>query len=187
MNMIKLNSKFFLLGIVCIVLIGSTYFFVREKENMVGLDASIISHPKTWKASGHIANFSDVAVTCKKCKSITKVDSFVNIVPNSEKALQQALIQQPISIAVVASGSNWQFYSSGIITDCPSTTIDHGVLLTSYGTSDGVDYWGVKNSWGSSWGENGYIRLARNVKQTGGTCGLTSMASYPVINKTEIY
>ena len=131
--------------------------------------------------------YNAVEGTCKKCKSITKVDSFVNIVPNSEKALQQALIQQPISIAVVASGSNWQFYSSGIITDCPSTTIDHGVLLTSYGTSDGVDYWGVKNSWGSSWGENGYIRLARNVKQTGGTCGLTSMASYPVINKTEIY
>ncbi len=49
-------------------------FFVREKENMVGLDASIISHPKTWKASGHIANFSDVAVTCKKCKKSVKID-----------------------------------------------------------------------------------------------------------------
>jgi glycyl-tRNA synthetase len=49
-------------------------FFVREKENIVGLDASIISHPKTWKASGHIANFNDIAVTCKKCKKSIKID-----------------------------------------------------------------------------------------------------------------
>ncbi|MEI6849609.1 MAG: glycine--tRNA ligase [archaeon] len=49
-------------------------FFVHQKENMVGIDASIISHPRTWKASGHLANFSDVAVTCKKCKNATKVD-----------------------------------------------------------------------------------------------------------------
>jgi glycyl-tRNA synthetase len=49
-------------------------FFVYEKENVVGMEASIISHPKTWKASGHIANFNDVAVTCKKCKKSTKID-----------------------------------------------------------------------------------------------------------------
>ena len=49
-------------------------FFVHQKENIVGLDASIISHPKTWKASGHIANFNDVAVICKKCKKSTKID-----------------------------------------------------------------------------------------------------------------
>jgi glycyl-tRNA synthetase len=49
-------------------------FFVRKRENMVGLDASIISHPRTWKASGHIENFNDVAVICKKCKTATKID-----------------------------------------------------------------------------------------------------------------
>jgi len=49
-------------------------FFVYEKENIVGMEASIISHPRTWKASGHIANFNDVAVTCKKCKKSTKID-----------------------------------------------------------------------------------------------------------------
>jgi len=49
-------------------------FFVRGRENMVGLDASIISHPRTWKASGHIENFNDVAVICKKCKNATKID-----------------------------------------------------------------------------------------------------------------
>lgn len=49
-------------------------FFIHQKENMAGIDASIISHPRTWKASGHIANFSDVAVICKKCKKATKID-----------------------------------------------------------------------------------------------------------------
>lgn len=49
-------------------------FFVHEKENMVGIEASIISHPKTWVASGHVATFSDVAVVCKKCKKATKID-----------------------------------------------------------------------------------------------------------------
>jgi glycyl-tRNA synthetase len=49
-------------------------FFVQQKNNMVGIEASIISHPKTWKASGHLASFSDVAVICKKCKNATKLD-----------------------------------------------------------------------------------------------------------------
>jgi glycyl-tRNA synthetase len=49
-------------------------FFVHEKENMVGIEASVISHPKTWVASGHVSSFSDVAVVCKKCKKATKLD-----------------------------------------------------------------------------------------------------------------
>ena len=49
-------------------------YFVHQKENMTGIEASIISHPKTWIASGHVANFSDVAVICKKCKTATKID-----------------------------------------------------------------------------------------------------------------
>jgi glycyl-tRNA synthetase len=49
-------------------------FFVHKRDNMVGMEASIISHPRTWKASGHIENFNDVAVVCKKCKTATKID-----------------------------------------------------------------------------------------------------------------
>ncbi|MFA5857370.1 MAG: glycine--tRNA ligase [Candidatus Pacearchaeota archaeon] len=49
-------------------------FFVNSRDNMVGMEASIISHPKTWVASGHVANFSDVAVICKLCKKSTKLD-----------------------------------------------------------------------------------------------------------------
>lgn len=49
-------------------------YFVNDKENIVGLDASLISHPKTWVASGHVSSFADVGVVCKKCKKATKID-----------------------------------------------------------------------------------------------------------------
>ena len=51
-------------------------YFVRQREDMVGIDASVISHPRTWKASGHLESFSDVAVVCKKCKKFFPVYSF---------------------------------------------------------------------------------------------------------------
>lgn len=49
-------------------------FFVRDRENMTGMEASIISHPKTWEASGHIQNFNDIFVKCKKCGKTGKLD-----------------------------------------------------------------------------------------------------------------
>ena len=49
-------------------------FFVHKRENMLGLEASIISHPKTWEASGHITGFKDLAVVCKNCKKSTKLE-----------------------------------------------------------------------------------------------------------------
>ncbi|KAI8000556.1 putative cysteine protease RD21B [Camellia lanceoleosa] len=60
------------------------------------------------------------------------------------------------------------------------TNLGHGVVAVGYGTEDGVDYWVVRNSWGSNWGENGYIRLERNINSIGGKCGIAQMASYPI-------
>jgi C1A family cysteine protease len=124
---------------------------------------------------------------CKKCSTVTKVDSFVDVTPNSEEDLLKAVSQQPVSVAIEADQSVFQFYSSGVMdsTSC-GTNLDHGVLLVGWGESDGKPYWKVKNSWGSSWGDDGYILLARNVEKTEGQCGIAMMASYPVIKSNVI-
>ena len=125
--------------------------------------------------------------TCKQCTSLTKIESFVDVTPNNEKALQQAVSLQPISVAIEADQMSFQFYSSGVLTASCGTNLDHGVLVVGYGTLNGVDYWKVKNSWGSSWGQHGYILLARNIKSKSGQCGIAMQPSYPIINNDEFY
>jgi C1A family cysteine protease len=121
------------------------------------------------------------AGSCKKssCSSVsnTRVSSYADV-SKSESALQTSVAQQPTSVAVEATTA-WQFYSSGIFSSSKcGTNLNHGVLAVGYGTSSGSDYWKVKNSWGTSWGESGYIRLERNTGKYGGACGITLGASY---------
>lgn len=109
------------------------------------------------------------------------VTGYKDVEVDNEQALMSALMGQPVSVAIEADQQAFQLYDSGILTDVCGSDLDHGVLAVGYGTEDGTDYWRVKNSWGSSWGENGYIRIQRG-KGTSGECGILGMSSYPVVD-----
>ncbi|KAF5204890.1 Senescence-specific cysteine protease sag39 [Thalictrum thalictroides] len=127
--------------------------------------------------------YSGVDGTCNKKKaasSAAKINGFEDVTANSESALLKAVANQPISVAIDASGSAFQFYSSGVFTGECGTDLDHGVTAVGYGTaSDGTKYWLVKNSWGAEWGEEGYIRMQRDIDAEEGLCGIAMEASYP--------
>ncbi|KAG6751213.1 hypothetical protein POTOM_045732 [Populus tomentosa] len=90
-----------------------------------------------------------------------------------------SLSEQELVDCDTQGGSDFQFYSSGVFTGKCGTELDHGVTAVGYGeTSDGTKYWLVKNSWGSSWGEEGYIRMQRDIDAEG-LCGIAMDSSYP--------
>jgi len=82
---------------------------------------------------------------------------------SGEPGILDALQVGPVSVLVEADTSAFQFYHSGVL-DSPSCghQIDHAILATGYGTLSGKKYWNVKNSWGQSWGDKGYIKIVRD-------------------------
>jgi C1A family cysteine protease len=123
-----------------------------------------------------------------KCQAAGKpvaatLSGYKDVSPNSETALLTAIVQQPVSVAVEADQSVFQFYSGGVMNSACGTQLDHGVLAVGYGTaSSGGDYYKVKNSWGADWGEQGYILLARGTSfNPSGQCGIQMQPSYPVV------
>jgi len=104
----------------------------------------------------------------------------VAVESKNEDALKKAVATVgPVSVGIDASHFSFQLYKRGVYycRFCSQTRLDHGVLVVGYGNEDGHDYWMVKNSWGSNYGENGYIKMSRNRNNN---CGIATMANYPV-------
>ena len=133
----------------------------------------------------YTSGVTKTAGTCDqaKCTKDAKIApvSYTDVTKNSDSAMMSALAQQPVSIAIEADSSSFQLYKTGVYTAPCGSNLDHGVLAVGYGTSGGLDYYKVKNSWGTSWGMSGYILLGRgSAYPKTGQCGMLSgPPSYP--------
>jgi cathepsin L len=127
-----------------------------------------------------------------RIQPIVRISNF-NVIPsNNYSAMVDALLKIG-PIAVVVDASEWFSYESGIFDGCDKNYVDinHSVQLVGMGTEGKLEYWIVRNSWGTEWGEQGYIRLLKNNNFTCGerdgikicgTCGILYQGTYPIIN-----
>ena len=140
----------------------------------------------------------DTGTCLKTCSTIaqTKVTNHIIVTPNSDSALMQALTVNTVSIAIEADTKSFQLYKSGIYNDylgCnsnsnknsieqPLPNIDHAVVLVGYNSDIDQNYYILRNSWDTTWGESGYMRIAKGDSYGKyGMCGLLYMPMYPIV------
>lgn len=114
-----------------------------------------------------------------RCNKVATIKRFVSVPRKNEEALLAAVSTVPVSIAIEASGSKFRFYKSGVFqaTSC-KRNLDHAMLVVGAGTDENdVDFWILKNSYSTSWGEDGFMRIERNKD----ACGLSQQPSYVVV------
>lgn len=138
-------------------------------------------------------DYQYTAESLKQCKAddskaVGEFSGFANVTSGDEKALLAAAYTRPVvSVAIDASSFMFQLYHSGVFNwpMCKNGVddLDHGVAVVGYGTEGGKDYWIVKNSWGGSWGQGGFILMSRNDNNQ---CGIATDATYPLWGKKQI-
>ena len=121
--------------------------------------------------------------TCQKCSAVAHITSCSDVKPNDQVSMKAAVAQQPVAVAIEADTRYFQSYSSGILTSSScGTSLDHGVLTVGYGEENGQKYWLVKNSWGTTWGDKGYVKIARSESTNDpGICGIAMDPSFPTV------
>ena len=109
------------------------------------------------------------------------MSTFQDVTPNSIADMKAALNTAPLAIAIEADKLCFQTYKTGVFnsTKC-GTNLDHAVLAVGYGTEGGQDYWLVKNSWNTTWGDQGYIKIAQVAGE--GICGVQMDPQLPTTN-----
>ena len=121
--------------------------------------------------------------TCKysAAKGVIGTTGYVNLAKNSNTALRSAIAKQPVSVAIAAGASSFRLYKSGIFSSSScGTGLNHAVLAVGYGSANGQNYFIIKNSWGTGWGEAGYIRILDNGAGAG-ICGILQMNTIPTV------
>lgn len=120
------------------------------------------------------------------CYHVDPIRSAHEVLPrNNEKALETAVASGPVAVGIEADQRSFQLYKGGVMTATCGGNVDHAVLATGYGrdSQSGLNFWKVKNSWGSNWGESGYVRLWKDSGRNGGAgqCAIAAQATYPVV------
>jgi len=100
----------------------------------------------------------------------------------NENQLKAVLNQYIVAAGVDANSNAFALYKHGVLTDSCTTNQNHYTTLVGYGTDGGNDYWKIKNSWGSRWGEQGYMRL----KQGSNLCGIGQWLYYPIVSRSVV-
>ncbi|XP_002977181.2 ervatamin-B [Selaginella moellendorffii] len=113
----------------------------------------------------------------KAKNKVAEITGFKVVTEDSADALMKAVSKTPVTVSICGSDENFQNYKSGILSGKCDDSLDHGVLLIGYGTEGGMPYWIIKNSWGTSWGEDGFMKIER--KDGDGMCGMNGDSSYP--------
>lgn len=120
---------------------------------------------------------------CMSCSTVIQITGCADVKPSDQSSLKMAVSRQPVSIAIEADTKIFQFYSEGVITsDSCGTTLDHGVLIVGYGVDNSTPYWLVKNSWDTTWGDDGYVKIMRSESVSDdGICGIAMQPSFPTM------
>ncbi|KAG2248823.1 probable cysteine protease RDL6 [Brassica napus] len=141
-------------------------------NNNIGL-VSQIDYP--YKAVQGNCNHNE-----KSANKVVKIDGYEDLPVNDEMSLKKAVAHQPVSVGIDKKSREFMLYKSGVYNGPCGTQLDHAVVIVGYGSENGQDYWIVKNSWGTIWGEAGFGKMARNIQDPAGICGITLVASYPI-------
>ena len=122
----------------------------------------------------------DQACAYNAARGHINTTGFTKVTGSNVDQMKAALQQQPLSVSIEADKLVFQLYKSGVFnnTNC-GTSLDHAVLVVGNGVENGEEYWLVKNSWASSWGENGYIKMA--IVPGDGICGVQMEPLYPTV------
>lgn len=123
--------------------------------------------------------YTQTAGNCKVNGGAYKISSYAGGALTDCNALAAMVTGRPTSVAVSAGTNYWMAYAGGILNQC-GTTLDHGVLLVGVFQNASMNYWKIKNSWGTGWGENGFIRIDRSLNN-GNLCSICSYGYYPIL------